>query len=72
LTAGPPRARYDAARAVEVFGVRLRDEVDLDTLSAELLTIVGQTVQPTQRPCGCDPEHEVAAPSPTSNNTNAA
>jgi hypothetical protein len=42
------RARYDAARTVEAFSVRLRDEVDLDTLSAELLTIVDQTVQPTQ------------------------
>jgi hypothetical protein len=42
------RARYDAARTVEAFSVRLRDEVDLDTLSAELLTVVDQTVQPTQ------------------------
>jgi hypothetical protein len=42
------RARYDAARTVEAFSVRLQDEVDLDTLSAELLTVVGQTVQPTQ------------------------
>jgi hypothetical protein len=33
---------------VEAFSVRLRDEVDLDTLSAELLTVVDQTVQPTQ------------------------
>jgi hypothetical protein len=42
------RARYDAAMTVEAFSVRLRDEVDLNTLSAELLTIVDQTVQPTQ------------------------
>jgi hypothetical protein len=42
------RRKYDAARTVEVFSVRLRDEVDLDTLSAELLTVVDQTVQPTQ------------------------
>ena len=42
------RARYDAARTVEAFSVRLRDEVDLDMLSAELLTVVDQTVQPTQ------------------------
>jgi hypothetical protein len=42
------RARYDAARTVAAFSIRLRDEVDLDTLSAELLTVVDQTVQPAQ------------------------
>jgi hypothetical protein len=40
------RRRYDAARTVEVFSGRLRDQVDLDTLSAELLTVVDRTVQP--------------------------
>ena len=42
------RARYDAARTVERFSARLRDQVDLDTLSAELLAVVDQTVQPTR------------------------
>jgi hypothetical protein len=41
------RRRYDAARTVEGFSVRLRDHVDLDTLSAELLGVVDRTVQPT-------------------------
>jgi hypothetical protein len=41
------RRRYNTARTVEAFSRRLRDEVDLDTLSAELLTVVDQTMQPT-------------------------
>jgi hypothetical protein len=41
------RRRYDAARTLESFTVRLREQVDLDALSGELLAVVDQTVQPT-------------------------
>ncbi|MET0833411.1 MAG: hypothetical protein ABWZ62_05490 [Actinomycetota bacterium] len=42
------RRRHDAARVIEEFGARLRDQVDLDTLTAEVLAVVDQTMQPTR------------------------
>ena len=42
------RRRYDAARTVDGFAARLRDQVDLDALHGELLAVVDQTVQPTR------------------------
>jgi hypothetical protein len=42
------RRKFDAAKTVEAFSVRLRDEVDLDALTAELLVVVDQTIQPTR------------------------
>jgi hypothetical protein len=40
------RARFDGARTLDAFSVRLRDEVALDAVRKDLLDAVGQTVQP--------------------------
>jgi hypothetical protein len=42
------RRRYDAARTIEAFSGRLRDQVDLTALEAELLAVVGHALSPTQ------------------------
>jgi hypothetical protein len=41
------RSRYDAEQTVAAFATRLRDEVDLESLRAEIIATVAQTVQPT-------------------------
>jgi hypothetical protein len=40
------RRRYDAAQTIQAFSGRLRQQVDLDTLSDELCTVVDQTMEP--------------------------
>jgi hypothetical protein len=42
------RRKYNAIRELEAFGATLQQEIDLNTLSAELLGVVQRTVQPTR------------------------
>jgi hypothetical protein len=51
------RRKYNAAKTVEAFSAHLRDEVDLDALSAELLVVVDQTIQPTRASLWLRPSH---------------
>jgi hypothetical protein len=41
------RRKYDATRTIEAFSARLRQDIDLDSLTTELLAVVDQTMKPT-------------------------
>jgi hypothetical protein len=42
------RRRHDTAQTIAAFSARLHQQIDLDTLTAELLAVADQTMQPTQ------------------------
>jgi hypothetical protein len=55
------RRRYDAARTIQAFSARLRQQVDLDALTSELLAVVEETVQPTQASLWLRPSHAASS-----------
>jgi hypothetical protein len=42
------RARYDSARAVDLFASRLRSEVDIDAVRFDLIAVVDEALRPSQ------------------------
>jgi len=63
------RRRHNTAERIAAFGDRLHQQIDLDTLTVELLAVVDQTMQPTQlslwlRPPG-SASHDQHIPDPS-------
>jgi hypothetical protein len=63
------RRAYDAAATIEAFAVWLRQQIDADALTAELLAVVDHTVQPTRASLWLRPAPEGPGSAGTGNST---
>src|SRR5206468_2670007 len=66
------RRRYDATRTIQRFSARLRQQTDLDTLTAELLGVVEQTMQPTSASLWLGPSSSASQDKDTTDASRAA
>jgi hypothetical protein len=59
------RRRHDATQTIAAFNARLRQQLDLDSLTGELLATVEETMQPTQASLWLRPHARNSSPAPS-------